>query len=170
MSAALLLVWQLTKAIAKTIGVKGYIILALVVALGAQHSYYEGLPLIRSIPFVGRLPWLGDVAIGKVQTRVNAAVDGARHAFAVEMEASVAKAKADAEAKSKQAAAIVADEYAKRLAASLAASTQKDKELDDALAANEKLLGCGASTGVKCPGPGASTVDLLRKHGFEVDQ
>jgi hypothetical protein len=167
MTETFILAWQLVKAISKAIGIKGYIILGLVAAIGAQHVYYEGLPLVRSLPFVDKIPAIGDIAIGRVQVRVNAAVAGARHTFAVEMEAKTAKAKADAEAKSRHDAAVVTDEFAKRLATSQATEAQTSEDLNHVLAANEALR---QANGLKCPPLDDRTADILRKHGFKVDQ
>lgn len=127
--------------------------------------FYEGVPVVSGIPYINVIPIVGDLAIGHVQVKVNTAVAAAQHGFAVQSEMAAIKAQAAAQAESQRQAAIVATEYAKRLAASQAEATQKDKELDDALAANERVR---SAAGLSCP-PDDGTRKLLRQHGFQVD-
>jgi hypothetical protein len=150
-------------------GILDYIKLGAGAVLGFMLAVagYEGVPLVKDIPYISYVPLIGDLAIGRVQVKVNAAVSAAQHGFAVQSEMAAVKAQAAAQAESQRQAAIVASEYANRLAASNLANDQKDKELDDALAANEKLR---AAAGIKSPPLDNGTADLLRKHGFEVDQ
>lgn len=159
MMEALLLVGQLLKTLSKAIGIRGYIILGLIGALGAQHVYYEGLPIIRSIPVIGKF------AGGRVRSAVNEAVAGAQHAYAVASENAAKKAKADAEAESMRQAQIVTDEYSRQLDVAQATDSQKDKDLKDALEQNAALR---KVNGLRCD-PDDATRKLLRDHGFRFD-
>lgn len=158
---------KLAKGLFKAIGIRGYIMMGLLLALAAQHAFYEGMPVIRSIPFVGRIPGLGGIAIGRIQTRVNAAVSGAQHAYAIQAENAAKKAQADAEAESKRQATIVTDEYQKRLAASRKSEAQASKDLANEISENQKLR---AAAGLGCAPLDDRTADLLRQHGFQVDR
>ena len=128
--------------------------------------YYEGAPLVRDIPYISAVPIVGDLAIGRVQVRVNEAVTAAQHGYAIQSELAAAKAKADAETESKRQAAIVATEFNNRLRAAQVSEAQSSKDLDDALAQNEKLR---AAAGLSRP-LDDGTRQLLRNHGFQVDQ
>lgn len=156
---ALLLVGQLLKALSKAIGIRGYIILGLISAIGLQHVYYEGLPILRSIPLIGKF------AAGRVQSAVNEAVAGAQHAYAIASANAAAMAKADAEAKSKREAQIVTDDFNRQLDAAEAVDSEKDKDLKDALEQNAALR---RVNGFRCD-PDDATRKLLRDHGFRFD-
>ena len=159
MTEILLLVGKLLKAISKAIGIRGYIILGLISAIGMQHVYYEGLPIIRSIPLIGKF------AAGHVQSAVDEAVAGAQHAYAIASENAAKKAKADAEAESMRQAQIVTDEYSRQLDVAQATDSQKDKDLKDALEQNAALR---RVNGFRCD-PDDATRKLLRDHGFRFD-
>ena len=165
----------------KTIGITGCALLAL-------WTYEEGIPFAdrlvipKSVWIVGGLgigdiPVIGQLTTGHVQTyaadqvKIATAADKADCDARVQKlvtgyETTALKAQLAAQAESQRQAALVTSEYERRLSAFHAVNDQKDKDLDDALAANEKLR---AAAGLSCP-PDDGTRKLLREHGFQVDQ
>jgi hypothetical protein len=129
--------------------------------------FYEGVPIVKDIPYISYVPVLGNLGIGNVQTRVNAAVAGAQHGFAVQVENAALKARVEAEERDRRNAAVITDEFNKRLSAVTASDTQSSKDLDDALAENDKLR---AAMGKSCTDLDDGTARLLQKHGFQVDR
>lgn len=149
----------------KLFGWGGIICVGLVITNLGTIGYYEGVPLARKIPYIGSLPWVGPIAVGHVQTRVNEAVAGARHGFAIEQQNAASKATADAETQSKLQAQKVSAVYQALLTDEQAKADQATKELTNEIAnAADSRRAAGDPCGVL----NAYGADLLRKHGFKI--
>lgn len=151
----------------KVFGVAGLACVGLIVTNLGTIGYFEGVPLVRKIPFIGSLPLVGDLAIGHVQARVNEAVAGARHGFAIEQQNAAAKATADAEAESKTQALIVAAGFKKLLTDAQSAENQTSKDYTDAL---QRAARARKAAGLRCDSLDPGMADVLRKHGFTIAQ
>lgn len=151
----------------KLFGWGGIICVGLVITEVGTVGYFNGVPLVRKVPFISSLPWVGPIAVGHVQARVNEAVAGARHGFAVEQENAAAKATADAETQSKLQAQKVAAVYKALLTDEQAKADQTSKEYTDALL---RAARARKAAGLRCDPLDAGTAAILRKHGFKIAQ
>jgi hypothetical protein len=136
---------------------------------GAPFASYLVIP--ASVPLVGGfgvgniIPLLGDLAIGHVQSRVNEAVAGARHGFAIEQENAAAKAQHDTEAENARKAAVVTAGFNILLSKTNAQKNQTSKDYTDAM---QRAAKAAAAAGIKCDRLDAGRADVLRKHGFKI--
>lgn len=151
----------------KVFGVAGLVCVGLIVTNIGTVGYFEGVPLARKIPFIGSLPLIGDLAVGHVQARVNEAVAGARHGFAIEQQNAAAKAQHDAEAESKTQALIVAAGFNKLLTDAQSTENQTSKDYTDAL---QRAARARKAAGLRCDALDDATATVLRKHGFKITQ
>jgi hypothetical protein len=151
----------------KVFGVAGLVCVGLIITNIGTVGYFEGVPLIRKIPFIGSLPLVGDLAVGHVQARVNEAVAGARHGFAIEQQNAVAKAKADAEADSRKKALLSAAIFQSLLTDAQSTENQTSKDYTDAL---QRAARARKAAGLRCDPLDGATATVLRNHGFKISQ
>ncbi|QRM55165.1 hypothetical protein [Sinorhizobium sp. BG8] len=126
--------------IVKQIGFAGCVILALL-------AYYEGLPIVREIPFVDRVPFLRDVIVGRVKTERAKAAEAAIEGYVQRSKLAAANAllaKANEEALLATRKAREAEAQAK---AARIAEKQANERLEDAIAKDTGDDGCTWSDG-----------------------
>jgi hypothetical protein len=165
LKGALVAIGDFFAAVYKAFGTIGIVCVGLIITNVGTVTYYEGVPLIKNIWYIGDLPIVGRLAIGEVQRRVTVAVLSAQHAYAVAMEITARRATLDAEAKSQAEALVVTSGFKELLARSQKTEDLKTKELKDVLA---KAADSRRAAGDPCGRIDAARVDLLRKHGFTI--
>jgi len=90
--------------------------------------FYEGVPLVKDIPYIGKIPLVGYAAVGNVQVRIDRAVTDATKDMVQEFRLTAALAQLDKERKDRETAdqlRAAADSRAQ------AAATARDKAKAD---------------------------------------
>lgn len=147
-------------------GLAGILVIVLALLWGGTILHYEGIPLLRNVWLVDKIPGIGPIIEGKIQIKVDEAVSGAKHTFAVASEMITASAKLTAEKQYDQKVAIVASYYKTLLANSQAAEAEKTDDLNKALAENDALR---KKSGVPAPPPlDDGTAAILSRQGFRI--
>lgn len=117
--------------------------------------YYEGIPIVRDIPFVSYVPIVGDVAVGRVEKASDAAVKAATKDLISLSEKTALQAQIKEMERQRQAADAAAN----------AARAQADKATKEATDAKAKLdAAIAADTGADGARWSQSDLDWLSKH------
>ena len=147
-------------------GAAGILVIVLALLWGATILHYEGIPLLRNVWLIDKIPGIGPVIEGKIQVKIDEAVSGAKHAFAVESEMITAAAKLTAENEYQQKVAVVAAYYKTLLAKSQAAEAEATDDLNKAIAENDALR---KKAGMPAPPPlDDGTAAILSRQGFRI--
>ena len=130
-------------------------------ALGAAASFflmlgiYEGLPLVRDIPYIGSIPIIGELATGRVATESAKAATAARAGYVELSEKTALQVQLAEERRSRLRASHLYDEAQKRTTAAAQANR----------IANEKLQkDINKDTGADGAVWGADDLDWLSNH------
>lgn len=116
------------------------ILVAILRALGiplcifvGMFGYYEGMPVLRDIPYISVIPVMGELATGRVATETAKAATAARAGYVELSEATALKAQLDEERRSRLLASQLYDQAQQRAAAAENAKEVADKNLQRSL-------------------------------------
>ncbi|MDR6632325.1 hypothetical protein J2X72_001109 [Phyllobacterium sp. 1468] len=108
-------------------------------ALGAAASFflmlgiYEGVPLLRDIPYIGAIPVIGDLATGRVATESAKAATAARAGYVQLSEITALKAQLERERQNTLRATQLQDQAQQRAAVAAAAKKVTDEKLEQTI-------------------------------------
>ncbi|PSH68631.1 hypothetical protein CU102_12800 [Phyllobacterium brassicacearum] len=109
-------------------------------------AYYEGVPVLRDIPFADRSPVIRELIAGRVPTERAKAADDARKGYVIESEKIAAEARAARIEQERKAAQIVVDAYQVQLRNLLTIEELKNEQHQQEIADYEaKLKAAGRS-------------------------
>jgi hypothetical protein len=147
-------------------GIAGILVIVLALLWGGTILHYEGIPMLRNVWLVDKIPWIGPIIEGKIHVKVDEAVAGAKHTFAIQSEMITAAAKLTAEKEYDVKVAIVAAGYKTLLTNSQAAEAKKTDDLNKEIAENAALR---KKAGVPAP-PSLDdgTAAILSRQGFRI--
>ncbi len=121
----------------------------------AMLGYYEGISVLRNMPYIGVIPAVGDVATGRVETESAKAATAARAGYVELSEKTALQAQLDAERRTRLRASQIYNEAQKRATAAAQANR----------IANEKLQkDINKDTGADGAVWGADDLDWLSNH------
>lgn len=112
--------------ILRQIGLTGCVVLLLL-------GFYEGVPFVRDIPFIDRVPVLREIFAGRVKTAVAEANDAAREGYVLLAEKEAAEAQIAEMERQRNAAARALEEYRKRAAADRLTDRISEEQMEKAI-------------------------------------
>lgn len=106
----------------------------------AMLGYYEGMPVLRDIPYIGSIPVIGELATGRVATESAKAATAARQGYVVEARATAAEAKANELQRQVNAGQIVISSYQEIAKNAKAAEQKASDNAEQQIRDNETIL------------------------------
>ena len=139
-------------------GILDYIKLAAGIAIGILLTslYWTGVPILNDYPILKNIPFLGDIAVGHVQTVKDEALKG----YVLESEKTTAEAKMAELERQRNASAQALEDARKRQAADEAHHQAKDAQTDKEIADYEQKLAAANRQCLADP----SDVEFLHAH------
>ncbi len=139
-------------------GILDYIKLAAGIAIGILLTslYWTGVPILNDYPILKNIPFLGDIAVGHVQTVKDEALKG----YVLESEKTTAEAKMAELERQRNASAQALEDARKRQAADEVAQQAKDAQTDKEIADYEQKLAAANRQCLADP----SDVEFLHAH------
>jgi hypothetical protein len=119
--------------ILRTLGLPVCIIIVLL-------GYYEGVPVLRDIPFADRIPVVRELITGRVATESAKAAAAARTGYVLEAEKTAAEAKSAKLERERKADQIVIDAYQAQLMNRLTLEALQNEQHEQEIADYEKKL------------------------------
>ncbi|MBZ9600774.1 hypothetical protein [Phyllobacterium chamaecytisi] len=109
-------------------------------------GYYEGVPVLRDIPYIDHIPVARELIAGRVPTERAKAADAARSGYVLEAEKKTAEAKAAKMEKDRAAAQIVIDAYQVQLLNRQTLDALENEQHEQEIADYEKKLSAAGRT------------------------
>jgi hypothetical protein len=108
--------------------------------------FYEGVPVLRDIPFADRIPVVRELITGRVATEAAKAAEAARSGYVVLSEKTALKAQLAKERRDRFLASQLYDEAQKRATAAAAAKKVADEKLEETIREDAGQPGGGVWT------------------------
>lgn len=122
-------------------------------------GFYEGVPFLRDIPFIDRVPVVRELVAGRVATESAKAAAAARAGYVLQVQAAAALALSNEYKRQMDVQQTVIDAYQIQYKNALAREAEQDADTEKAIALNNQKR---TAAGRKCDPIDQSDIDFLR--------